>query len=95
MRSFAGRDILSLKDFERNEFFHVFEIADQLEPIARERRNTDLLANVTAGTVFLKGEKVVWRCRNCGYLHEGEEAPEVCPACAHPRAHFEVLGENW
>ena len=52
MRSFAGRDILSLKDFERNEFFHVFEIADQLEPIARERRNTDLLAAKTMVTAF-------------------------------------------
>ena len=50
MRSFAGRDILSLKDFERNEFFHVFEIADRLEPIARERRNTDLLADKTLVT---------------------------------------------
>ena len=52
MRSFAGRDILSLKDFERNEFFHLFEIADQLEPIARERRNTDLLAEKTMVTAF-------------------------------------------
>ena len=52
MRSFAGRDILSLKDFERNEFFHVFEIADRLEPIARERRNSDLLANKTLVTAF-------------------------------------------
>ncbi len=52
MRSFAGRDILSLKEFERNEFFHVFEIADRLEPIARERRNTDLLAHKTLVTAF-------------------------------------------
>jgi len=52
MRSFAGRDILSLKEFERNEFFHLFEIADRLEPIARERRNTDLLADKTLVTAF-------------------------------------------
>ncbi len=52
MRSFAGRDILSLKEFERNEFFHVFEVADRLEPIARERRNTDLLAHKTLVTAF-------------------------------------------
>ena len=52
MRSFAGRDILSLKDFERNEFFHLFEIADRLEPIARERRNTDLLKHKTMVTAF-------------------------------------------
>ena len=52
MRSFAGRDILSLKGFERNEFFHVFEIADTLEPIARERQNTDLLSDKTLVTAF-------------------------------------------
>ncbi|MCA1810275.1 MAG: aspartate carbamoyltransferase [Lentisphaerae bacterium] len=52
MRSFAGRDILSLKEFERNEFFHVFEVADELEPIARSRRNTDLLAEKTMVTAF-------------------------------------------
>jgi aspartate carbamoyltransferase catalytic subunit len=52
MRSFAGRDILSLKEFERNEFFHVFEVADELEPIARSRRNSDLLAEKTLVTAF-------------------------------------------
>ena len=52
MRSFSGRDILSLKDFEREEFFHVFHVADQLEPIARERRSTDLLAEKTLVTAF-------------------------------------------
>jgi aspartate carbamoyltransferase catalytic subunit len=52
MRSFAGRDILSLKEFERNEFEHLFEIADRVEPIARERRNSDLLAHKTLVTAF-------------------------------------------
>jgi len=60
-----------------------------------EKRYLGLLANVEAGTVFKKPTKVVWRCRNCGYLHEGDEAPGVCPACAHPQAHFELLAENW
>ncbi|HIE12458.1 MAG TPA: rubrerythrin family protein [Desulfotomaculum sp.] len=60
-----------------------------------EKRFRDLLANVKAGTVFKKDKPVVWRCRNCGYLHEGTEAPQKCPACAHPRAHFELLGENY
>jgi len=60
-----------------------------------EKRYLDLLANIESGTVFKKDKKVVWRCRNCGYLHEGTEAPDVCPACAHPQAHFEMLGENW
>jgi len=60
-----------------------------------EKRYLGLLANVKAGTVFKRKEKVVWRCRNCGYLHEGTEAPALCPACAHPQAHFELLAENW
>ncbi len=60
-----------------------------------EKRYRDLLKNLNEGKVFKKDGKVMWRCRNCGYLHEGDEAPQMCPACAHPQAHFEVLGENW
>ena len=60
-----------------------------------EKRYNDLAANIEAGTVFKREKKVVWRCRNCGYLHEGTEAPGVCAACAHAQAHFELLGENW
>ena len=76
------------------------EIAKVFEAVAvaekqHEKRYLGLLANVEAGTVFKKKEKVVWRCRNCGYLPEGEEAPDSCPACAHPQAHFELLAENW
>ena len=60
-----------------------------------EKRYNDLAANIEAGRVFKRDQAVVWRCRNCGYLHEGASAPEMCPACAHPQAHFELLGENW
>jgi rubrerythrin len=60
-----------------------------------EKRYRDLAANIQAGEVFKRQQAVVWRCRNCGYLHEGPEAPEMCPACAHPQAYFELLGENW
>ncbi len=60
-----------------------------------EKRYLALRGNIEQGRVFKRPEKVVWRCRNCGYLHEGPEAPEMCPACAHPRAHFELLGENY
>lgn len=60
-----------------------------------EKRYRGLLANVESGMVFKRAEPVVWRCLNCGYLHEGPEAPGACPACAHPQAHFEVLAENW
>ena len=60
-----------------------------------EKRYKDLAANIKAGRVFKREAKVTWRCRNCGYLHEGKEAVEECPACAHPRDHFELLGENY
>lgn len=60
-----------------------------------EKRFRDLLANVEGGRVFKRDTPVTWRCRNCGYLHTAEEAPGACPACAHPQAHFELLGENW
>jgi len=60
-----------------------------------ERRYNALSANIEAGRVFKRDKEVVWRCRNCGYIHRGKEAPEECPACAHPQAHFELLGENY
>lgn len=60
-----------------------------------EKRYLDLKANIEAGRVFNREQSVTWHCRNCGYLHEGTTPPEMCPACAHPQAHFEILGENW
>ncbi|MFH1263205.1 MAG: rubrerythrin family protein [Pseudomonadota bacterium] len=60
-----------------------------------EKRYLGLLKNVENGTVFKRSTKTTWRCRNCGYIHEGPEAPGACPACAHPQAHFETLAENW
>jgi rubrerythrin len=60
-----------------------------------EKRYVALAANIEKDRVFKRAGKVVWRCRNCGYLHEGAEAPQQCPACAHPMAHFELLAENW
>lgn len=60
-----------------------------------EKRYLDLLRNVESDEVFKKDSPVTWRCLNCGYLHEGPEAPEMCPACAHPRAYYELLAENW
>ena len=61
-----------------------------------EKRYLGLLANIEKGTVFKKEKPVVWRCLNCGYLHEGLEPPaDKCPACAHPKSYFELLGENW
>jgi len=59
------------------------------------KRFQDLAENLALGRVFKRAGKVVWRCRNCGYLHEAEEALQVCPACLHPQAYFELLAENW
>jgi len=76
------------------------EVAEVMKSIAvaekqHERRYLGLLENIEKGQVFKKDTVVKWKCGNCGYIHEGEEAPKECPACAHPRAHFELLGENW
>lgn len=76
------------------------EIADVFQEIgeveeAHEQRYLALLARVKAGTVFTREESVKWHCRNCGYIHIGTEAPEMCPACDHPRAHYEELAENY
>ena len=60
-----------------------------------EARYRGFLKNLEEGKVFKKSKKVTWRCINCGYNHEGDAAPEACPACAHPKAYFEVLAENW
>jgi rubrerythrin len=60
-----------------------------------EKRYRDLAANLKADRVFRRDQEVVWRCRNCGYVHTGLEAPEKCPACVKPRAFFELLAENW
>ena len=76
------------------------DIADIFMAIAvaerqHEKRYLALAANIMNDRVFKKDEKTTWRCGNCGYLHEGQEAPGECPACAHKQAHFEVLAENW
>ena len=76
------------------------EIAATLRAIAKaevghEQRYRALLERVESGQVFEREEQTVWRCRNCGYLHEGTSAPTVCPACAHPQAHFEVYRPVW
>src|SRR5210317_1001819 len=60
-----------------------------------EKRYRELAANIELDRVFKRNREVVWKCRNCGYLHTGTEAPEKCPACVRPRENFELLGENW
>ncbi len=89
------------KEFEevaRKEGFH--QIADFFREVGEveeehEKRFKALLANLENGTVFKKDTPVKWRCRNCGYIHEGTTAPEECPACFHPQSHYEVMAENY
>lgn len=76
------------------------EIALLFEAVAvserqHEKRYRELAENIKKGRVFKREEKVVWKCTNCGYLHNGTEPPEKCPACQHPKAYFEILAENW
>jgi rubrerythrin len=76
------------------------EIADSFKEIAEvekehEKRYRKLLENVKSKKVFKRDKIVKWKCRNCGYVHEGKEAPEQCPACKHPQAYYEVLVENY
>jgi rubrerythrin len=76
------------------------EIAKVFKSIAiaekqHEKRFLGLLKNLEKKSVFKKDKVIRWRCRNCGYIHEGKEAPKECPACDHPQAYFEILGENW
>jgi rubrerythrin len=76
------------------------EIAESFHEIAEveqvhEERYRKLLANIVNGEVFRKKASVKWHCRNCGYVHEGAEAPDECPACRHPKAYYEVLAKNY
>lgn len=77
-----------------NDIALIFEAIAVAEK-QHEKRYRDLMNNIEAGRVFQRDEDVSWRCRNCGYLHTGKNAPELCPACAHAQAHFELLKENW
>jgi len=69
------------------------EIAEVEEK--HEKRYRKLLDNIKTGKVFRKDRVVRWKCRNCGYVHEGKEAPKVCPACKHPQAYYEIMSENY
>jgi len=82
----------------REEGFQAIAIAFEKISVAEkqhERRYRGLLESVQNGRVFKRSRSVKWRCLNCGYVHEGPEAPAACAACAHPQAYFEVVAENW
>ena len=76
------------------------KIAFQMEKVAEiekrhEERYLKLLANVEGGIVFSRDGDMIWQCSNCGHIHVGKQAPEVCPVCNHPQAHFEIRAENY
>jgi rubrerythrin len=76
------------------EIAAIFEAIGKAE-IHHEQRYLKLIDNIKGGRVFTREEAVTWRCRNCGYLHEGKEALALCPSCAHPQAHFELFAESY
>lgn len=104
------KDAASGENYEWTEMYATFakeareegfdEIANLFEGVAaiekeHEERYRKLLANIECGLVFSKDGDVMWQCANCGHIHFGKEAPEVCPVCAHPQAYFQVKAENY
>ena len=71
-----------------------FELVGKIEK-EHEERYLKLLESVKGGKVFIAEDVVVWKCRNCGHIHVGKEAPEICPVCAHPKAYFELRAKNY
>lgn len=93
-----SKDYPEFSRIAREEGF--IDIAIAYERIAEvekrhENRYLKLLENIENNSVFKKDEVVLWKCNNCGYIYEGEEAPKVCPACLHPQGYFEVFLENY
>ena len=76
------------------------DVADSFKQIGEveeqhEKRYRKLLENIKKNQVFKRDKVVKWKCRNCGYVHEGKSAPDVCPACKHPQAFYELMSENY
>ena len=104
------KDAIAGEEYEWNDMYKKFaevareegftEIAEKFEGVGaiekdHEARYKKLLANVENDVVFKSGKVTVWRCRNCGYIFVGEDAPETCPVCAHPQAFFEIQANNY
>jgi rubrerythrin len=77
-----------------SEISSLFAMVANIEK-THEERYQKLLANLNEGRIFLKDGTVIWKCRNCGHIHVGSSAPEICPVCKHPKAYFEVSAENY
>ena len=85
------------KEAREEGFDHIaflFEEAAKIEK-EHEERYRKLLANVEGGLVFSRDGEMIWQCSNCGHIHVGKQAPEMCPVCAHPKAYFQLKAENY
>ncbi len=88
-------------DFEKvakeEGFDHIAYLFGQVAKIEKEHeeRYKAMLENIESGKVFVREGVIAWKCRNCGHIHFGPKAPEVCPVCAHPKAYFEIKAENY
>lgn len=85
------------EDAKAEGFDHIAALFEQVAAIEKEHeeRYRKLLANIEEGIVFSRDDDMVWICRNCGHIHVGKNAPEVCPVCAHPKAYFELREKNY
>ena len=85
------------KEAREEGFDHIAFLFEEVGKIEKEHeeRYLKLLKNIEEGVVFEKPNAVIWKCANCGHIHVGEKAPQVCPVCDHPQAHFEVKAENY
>ncbi len=85
------------KEAREEGFDHIAELFEGVAKIEKEHeeRYRKLVSNLEKGEVFRKPDIVVWQCANCGHIHVGTTAPEVCPVCAHPKAYFQVKAENY
>ena len=85
------------KDAREEGFEQIAKLFEEVGKIEKEHeeRFLVLLKNIEDGKVFEKDEQVEWHCSNCGHIHKGKNAPDICPVCAHPKAYFEVLAENY
>ena len=88
----AFADIAEKEGFK--EVANAFRMIAKVEK-AHEERYRKLAENIDSGIVFKRNETFIWKCRNCGYIHEGKGAPKVCPACDHPQSYFEIMEMNY
>ena len=85
------------KEAKEEGFDHIAFLFEEVAKIEKEHeeRYLKLLANVEGGIVFSRDGDMIWQCSNCGHIHVGKQAPEVCPVCAHPRDYFQLKAENY